>query len=64
MILTKYLAKILTHILKIIIPNNGEVCLFINGAHAHTCRYAIANLHKEGVNMGTCKIRFCKTLGN
>ncbi len=41
-------------------PYNGEVCLFINGAHAHTCRYAIANLHKEGVNMGLCKIRFVR----
>ncbi len=41
-------------------PNNAEVCLFINGAHAHTARYAIANLKSQGVNLALCKLRFVR----
>ena len=41
-------------------PNDADICLFINGAHAHTARYAIANLKKQGVNLALCKIRFVR----
>lgn len=41
-------------------PFDSDVCLFINGAHAHTARYAIANLHQNGVSLGLCKIRFIR----
>lgn len=41
-------------------PNDAEICLFINGAHAQTARYAIANLKKQGVNLSLCKLRFVR----
>ena len=41
-------------------PNDAEICLFINGAHAQTARYAIANLKAQGVNLALCKLRFVR----
>jgi len=41
-------------------PNDADVCLFINGAHSQTARYAIANLKKQGVNLALCKLRFVR----
>jgi len=41
-------------------PNNANICLFINGAHAQTARFAIANLKKQGVNLALCKLRFVR----
>ena len=40
--------------------DRADVALFINGAHAHTARYAIRNLKQQGVDVGLCKIRFIR----
>lgn len=40
--------------------DGADVALFINGAHAHTARYAIRNLKQRGINVGLCKIRFVR----
>jgi len=41
-------------------PNDADVCLFVNGAHSQTVRYAIANLKAQGVNVALCRIRFVR----
>jgi pyruvate ferredoxin oxidoreductase alpha subunit/oxalate oxidoreductase subunit alpha len=38
----------------------ADLVFFINGAHAHTARYAIKHLREKGVPVGLVKIRFIR----
>jgi len=40
--------------------DDAEFVFFINGAHAHTARYAIRHLREKGVKVGLVKIRFIR----
>jgi pyruvate/2-oxoacid:ferredoxin oxidoreductase alpha subunit len=39
---------------------DADFAFFINGAHAHTARYAIKHLREKGVKVGLVKIRFIR----
>jgi pyruvate ferredoxin oxidoreductase alpha subunit/oxalate oxidoreductase subunit alpha len=40
--------------------DDAELAFFINGAHAHTARYAIKHLRERGIKIGLVKIRFIR----
>ncbi|MFB0507942.1 MAG: oxalate oxidoreductase subunit alpha [Thermodesulfobacteriota bacterium] len=40
--------------------DDAELAFFINGAHAHTARYAIKHLRERGIKVGLVKIRFIR----
>ncbi len=40
--------------------DDAEFVFFINGAHAHTARYAIKHLREKGMKAGLVKIRFIR----